>query len=167
MIRRRFWQKLTLWAFVLTCAAAIVSLAQARMLCEMGEVSSRAAPASESGKSSQHSRSDGHNHAHGGGHDHAQNLAHDHSENSHESEHAKESSSEEECCDKIGPTNFVSVFSKPHDITFGLSCLTALCFTVATLENLYESEKSKGVPRVHPSIPPPLSPHIPSTILRI
>lgn len=157
MIRRRFTQKLTLWALVLTCAATIVSLAQARMLCEMGEVSSHAALESESGKT-QHSHSDGHSHAYGG--------SHDHSADADKAEHS-ESSSEKECCDKIGPTSFVSVSSKPHDITFGLSCLKALCLTVATLEGVYKSEKSKGIRRINPSIPPPLSPHIPSTILRI
>jgi len=178
---------------VFLCAMSVVGLSQFRILCELGEAAELLQSSSQLGDGShehhQHSSNDqtaskeahrahGHAHAHDQGHSHSGDAPHSHSKQSrahadhqgHSSvgnvAHEKKGSQQDDpCCSATGFTEFNVSKSLAH---FSPAFVTALIqYVVAVLDptDIFAERRSEHFAKLN--APPPISLHIPTTILRI
>lgn len=179
---------------VLLCAASLVAFSQFRIRCELGEAaellqassrgghshsdhhhSGNAQVASDDQQRSVEGRTHSHEHSHSAVTPHSQSeYGHSHADSSHQGQgpiskvaHGKKDPKKDDdaCCSNTGFAEFNVGKSSAH---FSPAFVTALIrYVVAALDLVDVSLDFRSELFAKLNAPPPISPHIPTTILRI
>ena len=153
------------WFFLVMCALPSLAFAQYKILCDLREMQPH-----EHGSGATHS----HEGDHGSGHEHSHADAHGHSHDAaeHHHEHAStepgdDANPEEECCDNISADLFSAERLTATRPQLDFRVLFAFDAPGACETLTCQVDGRRIFWRDRRAIPPPLSPHIPTTILRI
>lgn len=173
---------------VLSCAVSLVAFSQFRIRCELGDAAEFFHASGHSHANHHHSESsqvvsdDARGHAQAVSHEyaHAHGIPHSHAKNNHQhaettqQEHGaaskvanaqKGSKEDDACCSSTGFTEFNVSKSFAH---LSPAFITALIqYVIAVLDPVDVSLDLRSELFAKLNAPPPLSPHIPTTILRI
>jgi hypothetical protein len=173
---------------VLSCAVSLVAFSQFRIRCELGDAAELFHPTGHSHANHHHPESsevasdEAQGHAQAVSHEyaHAHGIRHSHAKNSHthadttQQEHTavtkvaheqKGSKEDDTCCSSTGFTEFNVSKSFAHLSPVFVTAL--IQYVIAVLDPVDVSLDLRSELFAKLNAPPPLSPHIPTTVLRI